>query len=239
MENPAELRFACPVCGYCPASFSQQYLLLSAQLSFLKLLAFYRVQRSHSPKWLDTERVQCLPHTFRCTLSPLPSQILEIPVTARELEREHHSQLKRWKKNRGELNFKSPPRMHGTRVIMLAEPPRRQDLQQNPTILVETSQPTLLKKSKEEKKSKRSMKKPKPIEEIPNPYSLPSDNSPRPTEPAHPLPASGETAEAVPNTKSDSPHQQRAPLTDAPPAKESPLQQSTQSLSSTEQDTYL
>lgn len=171
------------------------------------------------------------------------SQILEIPVTARDLEREHHSQLKRWKKNRGELNFKPPPRMHGTRIIMLAEPPRRQDLQQNPTILVETSQPTLLKKSKEEKKSKkRSMKKSKPIEEIPNPYSLPSDSSSRPAQPAHPLPESGEAGEAgeaVPNTKSDWLHQQQAALTDAPPAKESALQQSTQSLSSTEQDTYL
>lgn len=167
------------------------------------------------------------------------SQILEIPVTARDLEREHHSQLKRWKKNRGELNFKSPPRMHGTRIIMLAEPPRRQDLQQNPTILVETPQPTL-KKSKEEKKSqKKSMKKPKPIEDIPNPYSLPSDNSSRPAEPALPLSVDSEITEAVPNTKSDSPHQQQAALADAPPAKESPLQQSTQSLSSTEQDTYL
>lgn len=161
-------------------------------------------------------------------------------MTARDLEREHHSQLKRWKKNRGELNFKPPPRMHGTRIIMLAEPPRRQDLQQNPTILVETPQPTLLKKSKEEKKSKKkSVKKSKPIEEIPNPYSLPSDNSPQPTEPAPPLPAGSGAAEAEPNTKSDSLHQQQAPLPDAPPAKESPLQQSTQSLSSTEQDTYL
>lgn len=167
-------------------------------------------------------------------------QILEIPVTARDLEREHHSQLKRWKKNRGELNFKSPPRMHGTRIIMLAEPPRRQDLQQNPTILVETPQPSLLKKSKEEKKSKKkSVKKSKPIEDIPNPYTLPSDSSSRPAEAALPLSVGSEIAEAVPNTKSDSPPQQQAPLTDDPPAKESPLQQSTQSLSSTEQDTYL
>lgn len=168
------------------------------------------------------------------------SQILEVPLTARDLEREHHSQLKRWKKNRGELNFKSPPRMHGTRIIMLAEPPRRQDLQQNPTILVETPQPTLLKKSKEEKKSKKkSLKKSKSVEDIPNPYSLPSDNSSQPAEPALPLSVGSEITEAVPNTKSDSPHQQQAPLPDAPPAKESPLQQSTQSLSSTEQDTYL
>lgn len=159
-------------------------------------------------------------------------------MTARDLEREHHSQLKRWKKSRGELNFKSPPRMHGTRVIMLAEPPRRQDLQQNPTILVETPQPSLLRNSKEEKESrkkKKSLKKSQPIEDIPNPYSLPSDSSPRPAEPAVPLSGGSEVAEAAPNTKPDSPHHRQ----DAPPAKESPLQQSTQSLSSTEQDTYL
>lgn len=169
------------------------------------------------------------------------SQILEIPVTAREVEREHHTQLKRWKKNRGELNFKSPPRMHGTRLIMLAEPPRHQDLQQNPTILVETAQPTpQLKKGKEEKKSKKkSMKKSKPIEEIPNPYALPTDPPAQPAEPAVPDAVSIETPEAVAQNKLDSLHQQGVPPTDLPPVKESALQRSTQSLSSTEQDTYL
>lgn len=179
---------------------------------------------------------------------PVP-QILEVPVTAREVEREHHTQLKRWKKNRGELNFKSPPRMHGARIIMLAEPPRRQDLQQNPTILLEMPQPTSqLKKGKEENKSKkkRSMKKSKPIDEIPNPYSLPSDLPPPPSEPPAPPPVTSKTPpdgetppEIVPQTKTDSPDQQEAPPKDLPPAKESTLQRSTQSLSSTDQDTYL
>lgn len=168
-------------------------------------------------------------------------QILEVPVTARDVEREHHSQLKRWKKNRGELNFKSPPRMHGAQLIMLAEPPRRQDLRQNPTILLEMPHATpQLKKGKEEKKTKKkkSMKS-KPIEEIPNPYSLPTDPQPKPYEPPAPPPVSSKTPETVPQTKSDSPHQQRVSATDLPPTKESPLQRSTQSLSSTEQDTYL
>lgn len=160
-----------------------------------------------------------------------PLQILEVPVTARDVEREHHTQLKRWKKNRGELNFKSPPRLHGARIIMLAEPPRRQDLQQNPTIVLEVPQ-----KGKEEKKSKKkkSMKKSQPVVEIPNPYSLPSDPPPPPpSEPPAPPPVSSET----PQTETDPLHQQ--PPTDLPPAKESPLQRSTQSLSSTDQDTYL
>lgn len=171
-----------------------------------------------------------------------PMQILEIPVTARDVEREHHSQLKRWKKNRGDLNFKSPPRMHGARLIMLAEPPRRQDLLQNPTILLEMPQSAQqLRRGKEEKKSKKkkSMKKSKPIEEIPNPYSLPTDPPPQPSDPPAPPAVSGETPEAEPQTESDSTPQQQASPTDLPPTKESPLQQSTQSLSSSEQDTYL
>ncbi|XP_070760123.1 TBC1 domain family member 10A-like [Enoplosus armatus] len=205
----------------------------------------------------------------------LVREILEVPVTARDVERENHTQLKRWKKNRGELNFKSPPRMHGARLIMLAEPPTRQDLLQNPTIVLEVPQPLpQLKKGKEEKKSKKkksSMKKPLPIEEIPNPYSLPSDHPPPPSDPPAPPPTSSEIPETVPltvplsvplsvpltvpltvplsvpltapltvpQTETDSPHQQQEPPTDLPPAKESPLQRSTQSLSSTEQDTYL
>nr|XP_046242792.1 TBC1 domain family member 10A-like [Scatophagus argus] len=178
----------------------------------------------------------------------LVREILEVPVTARDVEREHHTQLKRWKKNRGELNFKSPPRMHGARLIMLAEPPRRQDLLQNPTILLEMPQPTSqLKKGKEEKKSKKkSMKKSKPIEEIPNPYALPSDPPPPPppSDPPAPPPVSSETTSTVPQTETDSPQQQQQQQlqqqgTELPPAKESPLQRSTQSLSSTELDTYL
>uniref|UniRef100_A0AAQ5XBE2 Rab-GAP TBC domain-containing protein n=1 Tax=Amphiprion ocellaris TaxID=80972 RepID=A0AAQ5XBE2_AMPOC len=171
----------------------------------------------------------------------LVREILEVPVTARDVERVHHSQLKRWKKNRGELNFKPPPRMHGAQLIMLAEPPRRQDLQQNPTIVLEASQPaSQLKKGKEEKKSmkKKSMKKSQPVEEIPNPYPLPND--PPPSDPPAPPPDStSSTQEPEPQTETDSPHQQKEPPTDLPPAKESALKRSTQSLSSTEQDTYL
>lgn len=182
----------------------------------------------------------------------LVREILEVPVTARDVEREHHSQLKRWKKKRGELNFKSPPRLHGARIIMLSDPPRRQDLQQNPTIVLEVPQPTpQLKKGKEEKKSKKkkSMKKSQPIDEIPNPYPLPGDPvpdpipPPPPSEPPAPPPTSCLMPETVPQTETLPPHNQQQllapPPNDLPPAKESPLKRSTQSLSSTEQDTYL
>ncbi|KAG7273787.1 hypothetical protein CRUP_012805 [Coryphaenoides rupestris] len=108
----------------------------------------------------------------------LAREIVEIPVSARDIEREHHSQLKRWRKSHGELNFKSPPRMHGARVIMLAEPPRRQDLQQNPTIVVDVPKPTpLMKKAAKTQEDRGSMKKKKKSvkkssqtpEAIPNP----------------------------------------------------------------------
>ncbi|XP_026042571.1 TBC1 domain family member 10A isoform X1 [Astatotilapia calliptera] len=172
----------------------------------------------------------------------LVQEILEVPVTARDVEREHHTQLKRWKKNRGELNFKPPPRMHGARIIMLAEPPRRQDLQQNPTIVLEVPQTIpQLQKGKEEKKSKKkkSMKKSQPTEEIPNPYPLLSDPQSSSTEPPAPPPGNSVTPEAAAQTETDSAGEQKTPPTDLPSAKESTLQRSTQSLSSTEQDTYL
>ncbi|CAL8251828.1 unnamed protein product [Boreogadus saida] len=117
----------------------------------------------------------------------LAREIVEVPVSARDIEREHHSQLKRWKKNRGELNFKSPPRMHGARVIMLAEPPRRQDLQQNPTIVVPVPPPTpqmkKAPKSREErssiKKKKSGRKSSQTPEPIPNPYPIMEEPNPQ------------------------------------------------------------
>lgn len=162
-------------------------------------------------------------------------------MTARDVERENYTQLKRWKKNRGELNFKSPPRMHGARVVLLSEPPRRQDLQQNPTIVLEVPQPTpQLKKKDRSFKKKGSIKKSQPVVEIPNPYSLPNDPAPPLAGPqAPPPPAGNKSPEAAPQTDTEPPRQQPAPPTEPPPAEESPLQQSTQSLSSTEQDTYL
>lgn len=205
----------------------------------------------------------------------LVREIIEVPITARDVEREHYSQLKRWRKKRGELNFKSPPRMHGARIIMLAEPPRRQDLQQNPTIVLEMPTPQT-KKGKEDKKSKKkSMKKTTaPIEDIPNPYPLPTDPSPPPSSnPSPPPPAVIEPSPppSEPAPTPPAPHTSNQPQTEPwsvpetdpgpvvqdpapsephvfdpsplppppPPAKESQLKVSTQSLSSTEQDTYL
>lgn len=65
-------------------------------------------------------------------------QITELPVTEKDIEKEHHAQLRRWKETHGDLRCMSPPRMHGAKAIMAAEPPSRQDLRQQPTIIVES-----------------------------------------------------------------------------------------------------
>lgn len=68
----------------------------------------------------------------------LVHEVIESPVAEKDIEKEHQAQLRRWKENRGDLHCKSPPRMHGAKAIMAAEPPSRQDLRQNPTIIVES-----------------------------------------------------------------------------------------------------
>lgn len=65
-------------------------------------------------------------------------QIAELPVSEKDIEKEHLGQLRRWKEAHGDLHCKSPPRMHGAKAIMAAEPPSRQDLRQRPTIIVES-----------------------------------------------------------------------------------------------------
>lgn len=64
-------------------------------------------------------------------------QIVDLQVSEKDIEKEHHAQLRRWKETHGDLHCKSPPRMHGAKAIMSAEPPTRQDLRQKPTIIVE------------------------------------------------------------------------------------------------------
>ncbi|XP_060752410.1 TBC1 domain family member 10A [Tachysurus vachellii] len=90
----------------------------------------------------------------------LIKEILELPLSERDIEKEHLAQLRHWKETHGELHCKSPPRMHGARAIMAAEPPTRQDLQQKPTILVEPAEINSY-EDKEKKKSKGDKKKSK------------------------------------------------------------------------------
>ncbi|XP_076126797.1 TBC1 domain family member 10A-like [Alosa pseudoharengus] len=143
----------------------------------------------------------------------LVHQVLECPVSVRDVERENHVQLKRWRKKHGELSYKSAPRMHGALAVMAAEPHSRQDLYQNPTIVVQSpldpsaGTPTL---SRAAKKRATLRKSPKPIPDVPNPYALPSD--PRLT-PAPPPPH----ARTQPEGAADAP-----PAPPAPPADQAP-----------------
>ncbi|XP_022059565.1 TBC1 domain family member 10A-like [Acanthochromis polyacanthus] len=68
----------------------------------------------------------------------LVHEIIELPVSEKDIEKEHFAQLRRWKETHGDLHCKSPPRMHGAKAIMAAEPPSRQELRQRPTIIVES-----------------------------------------------------------------------------------------------------
>lgn len=69
--------------------------------------------------------------------SPPLFQVIDLHVTEKDIEKEHHNQLRRWKETHGDLHSKSPPRMHGAKAIIIAEPPRLQDLKQRPNIKVE------------------------------------------------------------------------------------------------------
>nr|XP_055064887.1 TBC1 domain family member 10A [Misgurnus anguillicaudatus] len=104
----------------------------------------------------------------------LMREVIELTLSERDIEKEHLFQLRRWKETHGELHCKSPPRMHGAKAIMSAEPPSRQDLKQNPTIIVELPPATdsQAEKDRNMKKSKQEKKK----EPLVNPYSQPLQN---------------------------------------------------------------
>lgn len=85
-------------------------------------------------------------------------QIIDLPVSEKNIEKEHQAQLRRWKESHGDLSCKSPPRMHGAKAIMAAEPPSRQELRQRPTIIVES--PLASKTDVAPKDEERGSKKP-------------------------------------------------------------------------------
>uniref|UniRef100_A0A8D3BFS6 Rab-GAP TBC domain-containing protein n=1 Tax=Scophthalmus maximus TaxID=52904 RepID=A0A8D3BFS6_SCOMX len=115
----------------------------------------------------------------------LVHEIIELSVSEKDIEREHYAQLRRWNETRGDLHCKSPPRMHGAKAIMSAEPPSRQDLRQRPTIIVESPlAPKTYGVQAEDAKGSRKANKEQPKKTLPlpqetvNPYPRPSDPSP-------------------------------------------------------------
>lgn len=108
-------------------------------------------------------------------------QIIELPVSEKDIEKEHHAQLRRWKESHGDLLCKSPPRMHGAKAIIAADPPSRQDLRQRPTIIVESPLATVMDKKVAEDVAvsrKTNAETVQPSREPVDPYLCPSDQSP-------------------------------------------------------------
>nr|XP_020461680.1 TBC1 domain family member 10A-like isoform X1 [Monopterus albus] len=114
----------------------------------------------------------------------LVQKIIELSVSEKDIEKEHHTQLRRWKESHGDLHCKSPPRMHGAKAIMTAEPPTWQELRQRPTIIVDSLLPSKTDviqaedakengKTQEEKHKKMVL----PPQETGNLYLSPSDPS--------------------------------------------------------------
>ncbi|XP_017265902.1 TBC1 domain family member 10A [Kryptolebias marmoratus] len=115
----------------------------------------------------------------------LVHEIIELPVSEKDIEKEHQAQLRRWKETRGDLHSKSPPRLHGAKAIMSAEPPRQQELRQRPTIIVKSplaSEPdeVLADKPRERRNTKKENGHAEvlPPVEVVNPYAPSGNPSP-------------------------------------------------------------
>ena len=112
-------------------------------------------------------------------------QIIELQGSERDIEKEHLAQLRQWKETRGDLNCKSPPRMHGAKAIITADPPSRQDLRQRPTIIVESplaskSDEQGKEETEEKTRGENNTEAPSLPAEMSKPYLSPSDQSPLP-----------------------------------------------------------
>ncbi|KAM7234542.1 hypothetical protein CapIbe_014700 [Capra ibex] len=152
----------------------------------------------------------------------LVQEVVELPVTERQIEREHLIQLRRWQETRGELQCPSPPRLHGAKAILEAEPGPRPSLQPSPSIRLPPDAPLSGSKGKS-KASKQVQKEPRePARE--------SGQQGRP-----PTPSQAKAAAAA----GDASPPQDAPAQDPAP-QDSAHHRSRESLTSQEsEDTYL
>lgn len=85
-------------------------------------------------------------------------KILELPITERDVEREHLIQLKKWKEEFGELQCKSPSRMHGAKAISDADHLVHKPLMHSPSIILPSSVGTG-KRAKEQKQEEKEQEK--------------------------------------------------------------------------------
>ncbi|KAM4709542.1 TBC1 domain family member 10A [Discoglossus pictus] len=87
-------------------------------------------------------------------------EIIELPISERDVEREHLIQLKKWKEEYGELQCKSPPRLHGAKAICDTEPRNHKALEHSPSIILPPNM-TTGKKTKEQKQVEKEQEKQK------------------------------------------------------------------------------
>ncbi|XP_078523366.1 TBC1 domain family member 10A [Lissotriton helveticus] len=91
----------------------------------------------------------------------LMTEIIELNITERDIEREHLFQLKKWKEEHGEPPCNSLPRMHGAKDISKAEPSSQTLLAPSPSILLPpiASSPASVKRTKEQKEAEKAREK--------------------------------------------------------------------------------
>ncbi|ELW66533.1 TBC1 domain family member 10A [Tupaia chinensis] len=157
----------------------------------------------------------------------LVQEVVELPVTERQIEREHLIQLRRWQETRGELQCRSPPRLHGAKAILEAEPGPRPALQPSPSIRLPPDAPLPVSKAKA-----------KPPKQVQKEQRKPSKASGQPDQPLTPNQAAVVTAAGDACPPQDVPSEDPAPqdLT----SQDSAHHHSRESLTSQEsEDTYL
>lgn len=113
---------------------------------------------SSQKSWLAVAcALRGIPHPAPAALSLMAQvspQVIELPVTERQIEREHLIQLKKWRETHGELQCKSPPRLHGAKAISEAEPAPRKALEPVPSIIVSPGPAPVPKARKSKEKSR-------------------------------------------------------------------------------------
>lgn len=85
-------------------------------------------------------------------------EIVELQTSEQDVEREHLIQLKKWKEEYGELQCKSPTRLHGAKAISDADPVGHKPLVHSPSIIL-PSNPISGKKTKQQKQEEKEQEK--------------------------------------------------------------------------------
>ncbi|KAG8455622.1 hypothetical protein GDO86_001721 [Hymenochirus boettgeri] len=85
-------------------------------------------------------------------------EILDIPITERDVEREHLIQLNKWKEEFGELQYKCPSRMHGAKAISDSDPSSHKPLAHSPSIILPPNTASVKKNKKQEEKEQEKQR---------------------------------------------------------------------------------